>query len=146
MKKQYLPLLLLIVSIFLYSGCTKKAGYKALIITGQNNHNWKASSPVLKTLLEQTGLFSAEIVTTPGKDQDMSSFSPAFSDYDVVVLDYNGDLWPEKTMTDFEHYVKNGGGLVIYHAANNSFPEWKEYNLMIGLGGWGNRNEKNGPY
>ena len=42
--------------------------------------------------------------------------------------------------------LTNGGGVVVYHAADNSFPEWKEYNEMIGLGGWGNRNEKDGPY
>ena len=32
------------------------------------------------------------------------------------------------------------------HAADNAFPEWREYNEMIGLGGWGGRNEKSGPY
>ena len=42
--------------------------------------------------------------------------------------------------------MKNGGGFVSVHAADNSFPEWKEYNQMIGLGGWGGRNEKSGPY
>ena len=36
--------------------------------------------------------------------------------------------------------------MVVYHAADNSFPEWKEYNRITGLGGWGNRNEKSGPY
>lgn len=146
MKKQYLFLILFTACFAIFSGCAKKAEYKALIITGQNNHNWKVSSPILKMLLEQTGLFTAEIVTTPEKGQDMSGFTPGFSDYDVVVLDYNGDSWPENTRRSFEEYVRNGGGLVIYHAANNSFPEWKEYNLMIGLGGWGNRNEKDGPY
>ena len=33
----------------------------------------------------------------------------------------------------------NGGGLVIYHAANNSFPNWPAYNEMIGLG-WRDKN------
>ncbi|MEI8641372.1 hypothetical protein P4S68_10995 [Pseudoalteromonas sp. Hal099] len=42
--------------------------------------------------------------------------------------------------------MKNGGGFVSVHAANNSFPEWFEYNQMIGLGGWGGRNEKSGSY
>jgi hypothetical protein len=32
------------------------------------------------------------------------------------------------------------------HAADNSFPKWSAYNRMIGLGGWGGRNEKDGPY
>jgi len=40
----------------------------------------------------------------------------------------------------------NGGGLVVYHFAAAAFPQWKEYNEMAGLGGWGGRNEKCGPY
>jgi type 1 glutamine amidotransferase len=63
-----------------------------------------------------------------------------------VVIDYNGESWNEKTNKAFTDYVSNGGGVVIYHAGDNSFPGWKEYNEMIGLGGWGDRNEKSGPY
>ena len=37
----------------------------------------------------------------------------------------------------FVDYVRNGGGFVSVHAADNSFPDWKEYNEMIGLGGLG---------
>ena len=36
--------------------------------------------------------------------------------------------------------------MVIVHAANNAFGDWKEYNEIIGLGGWGGRNEQSGPY
>ncbi len=54
--------------------------------------------------------------------------------------------WSEKTKAAFLDYVKNGGGVVVYHAAMHSFPDWKEYNEMTGLGGWGDRNEKDGPY
>ena len=120
--------------------------YKTLIITGQNNHNWKASSPVLKTILDETGMFSCDIITTPETGGDMATFNPDFSRYRLVVMDYNGDSWNEKTKSSFVDFVKNGGGLVIYHAADNSFPDWKEYNEMTGLGGWGDRNEKDGPY
>ena len=35
--------------------------------------------------------------------------------------------------------VRNGGGVVIYHAADNAFQEWKEFNEMIAVGGWGTR-------
>lgn len=130
----------------LLSACKEQSGYKTILITGQNNHNWKASSPVLKQILDETGLFTTEIVKTPEAKGDMSLFNPDFSKYRLVVLDYNGDSWSDKTKTAFVDFVKNGGGVVIYHAADNSFPEWKEYNEMIGLGGWGNRNEKSGPY
>lgn len=71
---------------------------------------------------------------------------PDFAAYDVVVSNYNGELWPEPVRTAFEAYVKSGGGFVPVHAANNSFPEWPAYNEMIGVGGWGGRSELSGPY
>jgi type 1 glutamine amidotransferase len=146
MKKQYLLFMVAAGLLTLSSACKKETVYPTLIITGQNNHNWKASSPVLKQILDETRLFSAEVMTTPEKGGDMNTFNPDFSKYKLVVLDYNGDLWSDKTNAAFLKYVTEGGGVVIYHAADNSFPEWKEYNEMIGLGGWGNRNQKDGPY
>jgi len=146
MKKINILFLLIIALVVITTGCTKETGYKTLIITGQNNHDWQASSPLLKIILEETGMFSCDVVTTPPAGGDMNTFNPDFSRYKLVVLDYNGDSWSEKTKTAFMEYMKNGGGLVVYHAANNSFPDWKEYNEMTGLGGWGNRSEKDGPY
>ncbi|MEW6303568.1 MAG: ThuA domain-containing protein [Verrucomicrobiota bacterium] len=122
------------------------APLKVLIVDGQNNHDWKGTTPHLKKLLEETGLFTVDVATTPPSKGDMSAFKPKFSDYAVVVSNYNGDPWSDETKAAFESFVRNGGGFVSVHAANNSFPEWKEYNKMIGLGGWGNRSEKDGPY
>jgi type 1 glutamine amidotransferase len=119
---------------------------KALIVDGQNNHNWKVTTPLLKKMLEDTGLFEVDVSTSPARGKDMSAFEPKFSDYKVVVSNYNGDEWSEKTKAAFVDFVKKGGGLVIVHAADNSFPKWAEYNEMIGIGGWGGRTEKDGPY
>jgi type 1 glutamine amidotransferase len=146
MKRHHLLLIFAAGLLTFFSACKNETGYKTLIITGQNNHNWKASSPVLKQILDETGLFSSEIMITPGKGEDMKTFNPDFTKYKLVVIDYNGDSWSEKTNSAFVEYVKNGGGVVLYHAADNSFPSWKEYNEMSGLGGWGNRNQKDGPY
>lgn len=146
MKKQYLLFIVAAGLLTFFSACKNESGYKTLIITGQNNHNWKASSPVLKQILDETGLFSTEIMITPDKGGDMKTFNPDFSKYKLVVIDYNGDSWSEKTNKAFVEYVRNGGGVVLYHAADNSFPSWKEYNEMSGLGGWGDRNQKDGPY
>lgn len=126
---------------------SKKEKIKVLIIDGQNNHkNWPETSPMMKGFLEETGLFSADIVTTPPEGQSMAQFKPSFQSYKVVLLNYNGDPWPQETMDAFEKFVREGGGVISVHAADNAFPEWKEYNKMIGLGGWGYRNEKDGPY
>ncbi len=122
------------------------AEYRALIITGQNNHTWEASTPILKQILDNSGLFNTIVAKSPEKGADMSSFTPEFADYDLVVLDYNGDHWPEETQQAFLDFVSGGGGVVVYHAADNAFADWEEYNKIIGLGGWGQRNETNGPY
>jgi hypothetical protein len=126
------------------------AHLKALIVTGQCNpwHNWEVSSPILKQLLEQTGLFKVDTAISPPDDNGIENFKPDFADYNVVVLDYDGYNrrdWSEQTKTNFIDYVASGGGVVIYHSSDNSFPKWKQYNQIIGLGGWGGRNEKSGP-
>lgn len=120
---------------------------KALIVDGQNNHrNWPETTPIMKAHLEETGRFIVDVATTPAKDEPMNDFRPNFAAYDVVISNYNGSAWPEATQQDFKKYVHGGGGFVSVHAADNAFSEWPAYNEMIGLGGWGNRTEKDGPY
>jgi len=139
-------LLSAVICFTLDSDVNAAASLKALIVTGQNNHNWQVSSPILKLMLQETGLFKVDIAKSPEHGENMDSFRPNFSGYNVVVLDYNGDLWPDATQKAFVEYVRNGGGVVVYHAADNSFPGWKQYNEITGLGGWRGRNEKWGPY
>lgn len=118
----------------------------ALIIDGQNNHgNWPQTTKMMKKYLEDTKLFSVDVATTAKSGTD-ESFQPDFGKYNVVVSNYNGAPWPKETQEKFLYFVKGGGGFVVVHAANNAFGDWKEYNEMIGLGGWGGRNEKSGPY
>lgn len=119
---------------------------KALVVSGQNNHNWPVSHKVLERILEQSGLFEVDIALTAPAGGDMSGFKPDFAAYDVVVLDYNGDRWPAETDAAFLDYVQGGGGVVVYHAADNAFADWEEFNRIIALGGWEGRNEKSGPY
>jgi len=149
-----------------------KSQLSALIIDGQNNHSvWPKSTVMMKHYLEETGLFKVDVYRTkptwrgekyPDFYQQHSSqsqfhvkepiadpdFAPKFSDYDVVISNfgYKAASWPDATKKAFEDYMSNGGGFVSVHAADNSFPKWPEFNKMIGVGGWGNRNEKAGPH
>lgn len=117
----------------------------ALIVDGQNNHQWQKTTPLLKAALESSGLFTVDVATSPPQGNSLAGFKPEFSKYKVVVSNYNGDDWSDATKKAFEEYVRNGGGFVSVHAADNSFPDWPEYNKMIGVGGWGNRNDSFGP-
>ncbi len=121
---------------------------KALIVDGQNNHgNWPQTTQMMKKYLEDSGRFTVDVVTHAPKGED-PTFKPAFQNYAVVVSNFGHGAarWPEETRTAFEAFVRGGGGFVAVHAADNSFPDWVAYNEMIGLGGWGGRNEKSGPY
>lgn len=146
--KSLIPASLLLLTLCLWAA-TPAPKLKVLIIDGQNNHKWDITSPVLKDALESSGAFEVTFSTTPPKKSPESAWAnwnPDFSQYAVVVSNYNGEPWPEKVRAAFDVYVKQGGGFVSIHAANNSFPEWKEYNQMIGVGGWGDRNEVSGPW
>jgi type 1 glutamine amidotransferase len=158
---------------FLVAPTAHAAGkLKALIIDGQNNHKeWPKTTIIMRQYLADTGLFDVDIARTQftwngvqeasflpmagvAKTEDLPKpkadpdFKPDFSKYNVVISNfgYQAAPWPEETRHAFEAYVKNGGGFVSVHAADNSFPDWPEYNQMIGLGGWGGRNDKHGPY
>jgi type 1 glutamine amidotransferase len=141
--------LICLASLFLFaiSGCSQDSRpIKTLIVTGQNNHVWQVSHVAIKQILENSGLFTVDIAQSPASGEDMSGFKPDFSAYRLVVLDYNGDRWPEETDRAFLKYVQNGGGVIIYHAADNAFRKWKAFNEILGFGGWDGRNETDGPY
>jgi len=121
---------------------TKTPMLKVLIVDGQNNHKWKSTTPVLKHALNSSGVFVATVSTSPpkgSKPDAWAKWQPKFSDYDAVLSNYNGQMWPDAVRKSFVDYVHNGGAFVCVHAANNSFGKWKEYNQMIGVGGWGGR-------
>ena len=158
------------ILIVTFSADAKKI--KVLIVDGQNNHVvWPKSTIMMKQYLEETGLFAVDIDRTyytwkaerekdflplagVGETENLKepktdpNFSPKFKKYDVVISNFGWKAadWPEATQKALEDYMEAGGGFVSVHAADNSFPDWLEYNKMIGLGGWGDRNEKNGPY
>ena len=139
---------LFFVVFSLLFACTVSARkpIKTLLITGQNNHNWQVSHVVLKQILENSGRFDVDFAVSPEHGKDMSGFVLDFSPYQLVVLDYNGDSWPDETNRRFLDYVQKGGGVVIYHAADNAFSKWPEFNKICALGGWEGRNEESGPY
>ncbi|MFN8345171.1 MAG: ThuA domain-containing protein [Spirosomataceae bacterium] len=173
MKLKLILLLLSVVYIGAHvSAQSNKKVIRTLIVDGQNNHDqWPKITYMMKQYLEETGKFSVDVQRTKytWKGDDLidkykidgvpmtqaladakmdSNFRPDFSKYDLVVCNFgwNAAPWSEAAQADFEKFMNNGGGLVVVHAADNSFPRWPAYNKMIGLGGWGDRTKKDGPY
>jgi catechol 2,3-dioxygenase-like lactoylglutathione lyase family enzyme len=124
------------------------APIQVLLLDGQSGgpyHNWKVTTPILKAELEETKLFEVTVLSAPPSGGDFTSFHPDFTRYQVIVSNLDSPSWPDDLRARFEDYVRNGGGLVVVHAADNAFPDWPSYNEMIGIGGWRQRTEKDGP-
>ncbi|HWL61657.1 MAG TPA: ThuA domain-containing protein [Steroidobacteraceae bacterium] len=123
---------------------------RVMILDGESNpwHDWKAATPALQRMLDETGLFEVEVITAPPAGADFSVFRPDFDRYAAVVLNYDAPdgRWPAPLMAAFERYMREGGGLVVLHAADNAFPAWLAFNEMTGIGGWRDRGPAAGPY
>ena len=122
-----------------------------MILDGESGgpyHDWPRVTAALKKMLDETGLFETTVVTAPPAKGDVGAFAPAFANYRAVVMNYDApdERWPAALKASFEQYVRNGGGLVVAHAADNAFPGWTAFNEMIGVGGWRGRTDTAGPY
>lgn len=147
LKSRSLAVLLITLIAACASATQPDMKLNALLISGQMNpyHNIETMDRVITQYLEATGLFDVTQVSTPKAGEDMSSFAPDFSQYDLVVLNYDGDLWSAATRQAFEQYMLDGGGLVSVHSSDNAFAQWQAFLDMTGVGGWNGRDETWGP-
>jgi uncharacterized protein len=123
---------------------------RVMLLDGESGgpyHDWPRVTRALKQILDEAGRFDVTVVTASAA-QDLSGFAPDFAAFDTVVLNYDAPdaRWPENLKRAFERYVRDGGGVVAVHAADNAFPGWAAYNEMLGVGGWRERDETAGPY
>lgn len=127
---------------------SQAAPIRVMLLDGDSAgaHPWPPLTAALKEILDEAGIFQTDIVTAPkAVGGDFSTFHPDYSKYQVIVLNYDAQDWPDSAKQPFEEFVKNGGGLVTVHAAETAFPTWKEFNEMIGISGFRGRNEAAGP-
>jgi len=133
----------------------KQGAFRALILTGQNNHDWQATTPVLRALLLNTGRFDVRV-----NEEPTGMTSATLAPYDVVILNYNGPRLGRVAEEALENFVRSGKGLVGVHGANwafsglvvlaeNSRPTdilespWAEFKQMIG-GVWSDKPPASG--
>ena len=111
-----------------------------LIVDGFSNHDWEHTTRCIRAVLSEAEGFNVSVSTYPvdGTASEIEAWTPQFDAYDVVIQTCNdlggGPRWPGSVETALETYVRNGGGLFVFHAGNNAFKSWAAYNRMIGLG------------
>ncbi len=100
---------------------------RVLILSGSNNHDWEQTTPVLRATFVEQGCFSVDLTNRP----DTFNFD-YLRPYDVIVSNWNSwpenDLrWPKEMEEGLIRYVKEGGGLVFFHASTSVFYQWPEF-------------------
>ena len=118
---------------------------RVLILSGQNNHDWRQTTPKLKAILESAGHFSVAITEHPEQCD-----AETFSKYDVLLSNWNTfgsptvTNWPSATREAFLAFVRGGKGFVSVHAGTSSFYDWQEYQQLAG-GSWKIGQTGHGP-
>ena len=131
MKKLALSFLLVSVAAAL----AQQPKIQALIITGQNVHDWRGVEEPLRKALESTGRFEVRVI-----EEFRGGSAETLAPYDVVILNYfdraKPELrWGERADTAFLNYVRSGKGLVVYHFSLAAFNGWEDYEKISG-GNW----------
>jgi type 1 glutamine amidotransferase/HEAT repeat protein len=107
---------------------------RVLILSGQNNHDWRTTTPKLKAILAGRARFTVEVTEHPEQCD-----AAALAKYDVLLSDWNTfgkpavTNWPAATRKAFLDFVRGGKGLVVVHAGGSSFYDWPEYQQIAGV-------------
>ena len=116
-------------------GAESPPALRVLLLTGQNNHNWKETTPALQQILTASRRFTVDVTEHP------EQCSPeTLRACDVVLSNWNSlgpvKAWPEAFRTALLEFVRNGGGFVVVHAGGTMFGDWTDFQKMIGAT-WG---------
>ncbi len=121
---------------------TPDSPLRVLIVDGFSNHAWRQNTALLRGMLAAAGGFAVNVSTMPPPGSaGWAEWRPHFDAYDAVIQTCN-DIgappaakphWPDAVKEAFVKYVRNGGGVYIYHSAENAFVGWKSYEAMVGL-------------
>jgi len=107
---------------------------QVLIITGQNPHDWRATTPSLRKTLDDTEKFETRVV-----EEFRGSGPEILEPYQVVIVNYyDGNAknrWGERAEKALSDFVSGGKGLVLYHLSLGAFDGWADYEKMSG-GNW----------
>lgn len=118
---------------------------RVLVFSGQNNHNWRATTPKLKSILESSGRFTVDVTEHP----EICN-AAALQKYDVLLSNWNTfgnpvvTNWPPAVRAAFLDFVRSGKGFVSVHAGSSSFDDWPEYQQIAG-GAWKIGQTGHGP-
>jgi type 1 glutamine amidotransferase/HEAT repeat protein len=101
-----------------------------LLVTGQELHDWRATTPVLVHILEKDPRLRVRVVEDPSFLAD-----PSIHNYDAIVMNWMNWKAPSpgpEARENFKRYVAKGGGVVMIHFACGAWQDWPEFREIVG--------------
>jgi type 1 glutamine amidotransferase len=123
---------LVIIALISSSVASASDQIKVLLISGQNNHNWRVTTPLIVSALKVTERFEVVVCN------EIEKMNPkALSDFDVIVSNWNlwklrkaipvALQWSDELKAAYVDFVKLGGGHVAIHAGSSTFYDCSDY-------------------
>ncbi|MCC7154729.1 MAG: ThuA domain-containing protein [Bryobacterales bacterium] len=117
------------------AGLLAQPKIQTLLVTGQNGHDWRTVSPLLRKALEDTGRFEVRII-----EEFRGAGPETLAPYDLIVVNYAdwrkpGLRWGDRAEAAFLDAIRSGKGLVMYHFSLAAFEGWTDYEKLSG-GNW----------
>jgi len=139
--------MLLLAAAVLPTGAGWAAPPRILILTGENNHDWRATTSVLKSILEGDGRFVVSVETNvPGmRPDDFAGYDALLSNFNTFGQAHPGPVWAPTMRAAFVDYIRSGHGLVVVHAGSAGFYDWPEFQQIAGAT-WGPHTEHGGMH
>jgi type 1 glutamine amidotransferase len=132
----------------LASGRAAAAGeeIRVLLLSGQNNHDWKATTPELLAILRESGGFAIDVNEKPEliTVRLLEPYDVILSNWNSFGLDLRDSDWPAEVRTAYLDFVRRGKGHVVVHAGSSSFPDWGDYRRLT-LANWKMGQTSHGP-
>jgi hypothetical protein len=124
----------LLAALLALTGPSPAAGgtIRVLLLSGQSNHDWKATTPELAAILGEGGGFEVRVEERPGRltARSLAPCDVVLSNWNAFGLDPGTSDWPRETRGAYFEFVHGGGGHVVVHAGSASFPGWEDYGRL----------------
>jgi len=109
---------------------------RVLLLSGQNNHNWRETTPRIKEILQDSGRFVVDVTTPPEglTAESLEAYDVILSDWNTFTARYQAPCeagWSDEAKKAYLDFVRNGKGHVVIHAGSSSFYDWPEYQQLV---------------
>lgn len=117
------------------SPLSEAAPIRIVILSGANVHDWKATTPFLERMYNDSGRFKVVGVVNDVTKVTDATFAPC----DVIVSNWTchpvmtGGPWTAESKKAFANAIAGGKGMVSFHAASAACNDWGEFQEISGL-------------